>query len=78
MLKTVTCGRGLLLRTARQKHIVVGEPGDGPHVDVVATPLRGHRVSADPAKDEPGEYALSGKTLAGDLFLSLLVCGAIG
>lgn len=77
MLKQVTCGYHSLIRAASQKSVVVGFPGDGPYVDVTAVPLRGHRVSTDPSKDESGEYALQGKTLAGNLFLSLLVAGAL-
>lgn len=77
MLKQVTVGYHALIRTASSQGILVGFPGDGPHVDISASPLRGHRVSADPSKDEPGEYAVRGVTLAGDLFLSLLVAGAL-
>ena len=77
MVKQLTIGHHALIRASNAKSVVVGFPGDGPYVDVVAIPLRGHRVSADPKKDEPGEYALRGKTLAGDLFLSLLMTGAV-
>jgi hypothetical protein len=73
MLKTVTCGRGAVARAAQQHHVVVlfAEAGDGTEsrcpveADVVARPTA-----------HEGEVALLGKTLAGDLFLSLLVAGA--
>ena len=77
MLKQVTIGRGALVRAASARNVVVGFDGDGPHADVHASPMRGHRVSSDPTRDEPGEYAVRGTTLAGELFLSLLVAGAL-
>lgn len=77
MLKQVSIGYHALIRSASEQGILVGFPGDGPHVDIIASPLRGHRVSGDPNKEEPGEYAVRGLTLAGDLFLSLLMVGAL-
>lgn len=77
MIKQVTIGYHALIRSASEQGILIGFPGDGPHVDVQASALRGHRVSGDPSKDEPGEYAVRGLTLAGDLFLSCLVAGAL-
>lgn len=75
MLKQVTIGYHALNRAASRHNVVVGFPGDGPFVDVEATPLVGHRVSQDPEVDEPGTYAVAGRTLAGNLFLSLLLAG---
>ncbi len=76
-IKQVTIGYHALIRASKEKGVLVGFPGDGPHVDVAAVPMRGHRVSSDAARDEPGEYALRGTSLAGDLFLSLLVAGTL-
>jgi hypothetical protein len=76
MVKTVTCGPGLLLRAAQNKGVSVAfAPRAGcpegccsvVHDDVVAHPTG--------RKDE---VVVRGQTLAGDLFLSLLVAGAIG
>lgn len=73
MIKQVTIGYHALIREGKKHDVRVGFPGDGPYVDVVATPLVGHRVLTDQSKDEPGTYAMRGETTLGKLFLSLLM-----
>jgi hypothetical protein len=70
--KRVKVGYHALIRAGLRQGVRVGHPGDGPYVDVVATPLRGHRVSSDPRRDEPGEYAIRAVTKEGRAFLSTL------
>jgi hypothetical protein len=68
MLKTVTCGETAVLRAANAHGIRISfcpiPPGTF-NADVHCAPT-----------GKPNERALSSRTLAGELFLSLLVAGA--
>lgn len=76
MIKQVTCGLSTIKRAAEDKGIGLAvdgwyEYGDRGRVD--------HGTPDVHARTLPsGELAVEASTLAGQLFLSLLVCGAIG
>ena len=75
-IKQVTCGLNTIKRAATAKGLSLAVDGwyvggDGGRVDN-GTPDVSARTMGD------GSVAVRGQTLAGDLFLSLLACGAIG
>ncbi len=67
-IKQVTCAPATLTRAALQKGITVAFSRSLGSEDVIATPVPG----------KANEVALRGLTLQGDLFLSLMMVGAIG
>jgi hypothetical protein len=77
MLKTVTCSLLSICRAADKQGIRLQVAGRGngpvPNVDVILRP-----VTLRPVPIGKCEVAIEGKTLAGQLFLSLLVAGALG
>jgi hypothetical protein len=66
MIKQVTCARVTVERVASAQGIKLSAPNTIDDSDVLVRELSGGR-----------EVALMGRTLAGDLFLSLLVAGAL-
>ncbi len=53
-----------IIRTLTRAGLRVGMPGDGPYVDVVATPTHGHHVN------DPCAYSLQAVTEAGRAYLA--------
>ena len=66
MLKTVTCSFSTIKRAADEKGIKLSMAGQNPEADVVLRRVTGREV------------AVAARSLEGQLFLSLLICGAIG
>ncbi len=65
-IKQVTCGQEALTRAALKKGITIAFSRSLGSEDVLAVPT-----------SRPNEVVLRGMTLAGDLFLSLMACGAV-